>query len=803
MTPAETVEKILDDKRVIWIPIKHYSPACAVHVRKIIREAAPAAVLVEGPDDATDLIQHIVNPATRPPITVLSSYVDQRNVFGQNGILSTSESVPARYRGWWPLTPYSPEYIALLTGAEVGAELKFIDVPLKAAIPFHHVATSQPSQVVTDRLLAENAYFEALRIRQRRRSFEEFWAASFEVGGVSVPSDDFRRAALTFAWCTRNVWGDEEASFAGDGTLLREAHMRWHIDKTLKAHKGEKIAVVTGAFHTVALPWTKKKRAKAKADRYTQTLLCTHSYRALSALYGMNRLPGWGDTVWEEIEAGEEEPYNAAALRLSIEIMRAARAEGLAVSTADSVGAHKVAHNLAVLRRNREITQDDLLDAVQMSYVKGDLAREGVGITRATRAVMVGTKMGRVAPEAGQAPLLRSFYVDCKKLRLDVSGAAKNVRCDLHKQEKHRLKSAFLHQCTFLGIPLFGRLPDRNWRSESSHYMGPDLVTGAGMHLITETWAIRWTEEVDDRLVELSDRGPTVARAAEATLWERIKAVDDDASEATKLLLRCGQMMLVDLFMDALDTVDKTIVLDTSFDHLVAALTDFVVLHQYRDTVATEGHQRMVLTILTVFQRCCLRVPSIKNVADEDCESALDRLQTLVRIALSFEAVPLDRQLLVEKIREMVADPDGQPAIRGAGMGVLYAFGATREAVVVRELNSYLLGSPERVRQAGKFLEGLFAASKNVMMGSPRLIRAIDQVIRRLEWHTFKLILPDLRRAFTQFIPTEIDQISMRVSEEIGIDSRPSADAPIPDALVRLGAAADGRVAAVLAEWLA
>jgi hypothetical protein len=321
------------------------------------------------------------------------------------------------------------------------------------------------------------------------------------------------------------------------------------------------------------------------------------------------------------------------------------------------------------------------------------------------------------------------------------------------------------------------------------------------MHLILETWAVQWSEAVDDRLVEICDRGPTLARAAESTLWSAIQAGTGDASVASKLLLRSAQMRLVDLFEDALEGVEQTLITDRSFGHLVTALGDFVVLHQYRDTVATRGHDRVASTVALAFQRACLRLPLVCRTADADSGEVVDRLQALVRVTLSFEAVTLDRTLLVEKLREMVVHPDGQPLIRGAGLGILYAFGATREGVIVRELDGYLRGSPKRVGQAGAFLEGLFATSKNLMMGSPRLIRAIDQVLRGLEWQTFKRILPDLRRAFTQFIPAEIDQISARVAVEIGLEEARESAEPVSEGLVRAASVADLRAAAVLKAW--
>ena len=64
------------------------------------------------------------------------------------------------------------------------------------------------------------------------------------------------------------------------------------------------------------------------------------------------------------------------------------------------------------------------------------------------------------------------------------------------------------------------------------------------------------------------------------------------------------------------------------------------------------------------------------------------------------------------------------------------------------------------------------------------------------------LLLPDLRRAFTQFIPSEIDDISERVSEEIGIDEAPDPNQPVPEGVVRVSAHADERVRKLLEGWV-
>jgi hypothetical protein len=827
LTVDEAVVHILADERVVWFPVRHFSPACAWHVGRLIREIKPAAVLVEGPDDATPLIPYIVHADTRPPLTLFSSYVDKRNHFGLNGVVSPSVETPARFRAWWPATSYAPEYVALQAGHEVGAELAFIDAPVTATVRIHHARTKDTQQLVSDRHLAENAYFEALRTAQRRRSFDEFWNANFEAAGFRQDTLTFMRNVLTFAWCARNVGtaGPEaQKALEADGTLLRERHMRWFVDDALKRHPDGRIVVVTGAFHSAALPWTKRKKATAKRDRNLETLLTAHSFKALATLYSLNTMPAYAQAVWDQAGEvqGESEgdetpgdaargggaefgPFDRAAMVLLLEVMRAARDEGEAVSTADAVGAYKVARNLATMRRNHQVTLDDLRDAVQMGYIKGDARVRGGKVRAALQKVLVGARVGRVTTEAGRAPLFKDFYAQAKTHRIDVTGEKKTVKCDIHKQVKHRYKSAFLHQSHYLGIPIFAPLQEgRSWfqRSATNHYRGPDIVTGNNLDLIIEMWGVQWRETADDRLLELSDRGASVGQVAATTLREELTAAAGNAADTTTLLLRSAQMELTDLFDVVLSAVEDAIVKDTAFDHIVSALHDFVVLHSYRDSAATAGQDRFLGTISTLFSKSCLLLPGIATAPQEEVAKILGHLQTLVRVALTFEDVLLDRQLLVERIQEMVARDGGTAAIRGAGFGILFSFGATREKVVAGELRSYLMGSAEQVVSAGAFLEGLFMTSKSIFMGSPRLIRAINEVLGQLEWDTFKLLLPDLRRAFTQFIPTEIDSISVRVSEEIGIDEAPPPDEPVPASVARVGATADRRVCAALEGWL-
>ena len=764
--PAEAVAALQADERVLWLGVKHYSVTTAVQVERAIRQAQPVAVLVEGPSDATEHIPHLVHPDTVPPVTVLSTFADKKNEFGQNGILSPSPQVPARFRGWWPLVRYAPEYRALVAGHELGAELQFIDAPLRAQIPFEHIPQGTASQAVSDRRLAESAYFRRLAERAHAVDFEAWWHATFEARGLRSSPEDFQQALLMFGFCARHVNADA-ASLSHDGTLLREAHMKWHVDQALKKHAEGTIAVVVGAYHAAALAWTRGKKARSPVSG-AATLVCQHSYRALARLYALNRSPAWGRRVYDMHTAGAERPIDDAAQELLLEVLGVARRAGVVVSTGDGVGAWAVARNLATLRASPSVGPHDVADAVTTCFVKGDVRPFSAPVDQALKEVMTGRATGRVCEDAGRPPLLEDFYAAAKRHRVDTSGARKTIRCDLGKQERHRHKSAFLHRCAYLRVPMFGRLEGR----KATHFQGPDLVRGTDTHLVGESWAVRWTEEVDDRLLELSDRGTTVELAAASQLLEELLAAEGDVSACTTVLLRAAQMQLVDSVARVLDATERAQATDDAFDHLVRALTQVRLLARYRAYLPEGSIARLELVAAGLYQRACLRIPSLSGVGEEQLPEALDRLQSLVRYALTEGGErPPDLELLVGQVRVLVAR-DGTPApLRGAGCGVLYGLGRLPERILEAEVLGYAAGP--RADQVGAFLDGLFLTGRSLLLASRRLQGVVDQVVRELPQATFQRVLPDLRRAFTRFIPSEIEELGRRMAERLEQGERP------------------------------
>src|SRR5262245_25770241 len=84
---SQQVEAVLADA-LYWFPVRHPSRTVARHVQAALRARKPKVVLIEGPSEANDLVRYVVDAKTDPPVAIYSSYRDDDNVLGLNGIVS-------------------------------------------------------------------------------------------------------------------------------------------------------------------------------------------------------------------------------------------------------------------------------------------------------------------------------------------------------------------------------------------------------------------------------------------------------------------------------------------------------------------------------------------------------------------------------------------------------------------------------------------------------------------------------------------------------------------------------------------
>src|SRR5271154_562094 len=92
--------------------VRHLSPMGAWQLREHLERTRPDLVLIEGLDDATDLLPDVTRKQTQPPIAILA-YTD---------------TLPVRTLVY-PFARYSPEYQAICWAHANKVQVEFCDLP--------------------------------------------------------------------------------------------------------------------------------------------------------------------------------------------------------------------------------------------------------------------------------------------------------------------------------------------------------------------------------------------------------------------------------------------------------------------------------------------------------------------------------------------------------------------------------------------------------------------------------------------------------------------------------------------------
>lgn len=204
---------IVKNNKLILAPVRHHSPACAHHVRSLIRQYQPKTVLIEAPIDFEPLIPLLVDKRTIPPIAI-AAFLDEKSFL--------------RRASYYPFCSHSPEYIAIKTAKSIAAEIKFVDLPSSHRLMHEiddesDIEQSDALSLLDEHLLDSSDYIQALAKRLGCRDGAEVWDHLFE---SRLNSDDpIRFFADVGAYCYAIRAATPALQINTDDTLPREAHM--------------------------------------------------------------------------------------------------------------------------------------------------------------------------------------------------------------------------------------------------------------------------------------------------------------------------------------------------------------------------------------------------------------------------------------------------------------------------------------------------------------------------------------------------------------------------------------------------
>jgi hypothetical protein len=791
------VDKVLDEE-LYWFPVRHHSPAIAGQLANCIRERRPKVVFIEGPHEAQDMIEYLVDPKTRPPVAIYSSFRDDAAAASApNG----QGSCPPRYSIWYPLVSYSPELIAMQAAKNVGAKTIFMDLP-HYAIERPDQATesiSPPGTQVTpkatpqhrrrdlDEIALNSEFYRLLVQAAGYRSWDETWDALFETPRVERAYEEMRRDVALFCAAVRATV--DPSSLVADGTLARERFMWKTIQQTLKTLRldPKDAMVVCGGFHIFLNRDDPEPHPPIPAGTLSVTV-SPYSYFRISELSGYgagNRAPRYYEMCFEnQLAAGDQVQV---VIDYVIDVIKEARKRGERLSPADAIGATQHALMLARLRGRRAPVLDDILDALITCCCKGNPQTDATHLFEAIDEVNIGTRLGRVTDRIGRLPIVNDFYEQLERLELEEVVAREKV-CNhvLDKRQPADLaRSAFLHRLVFLGLEI-GSL-----QREAAPF---------GQSIFKEHWRLKWSPKLEATLIERNLHGDTIETAATTLLTESLGVNAHEAGPACRRLVQAVDMDLPRLVAEAEQMTGHAIDHDERFHSLADALTSLLLLERYA-AYRSMDKLRLEELLARCFDRACFALPEVASAPPEGWDDVINGLLALAEPVV--QRPDLDADLFAAHV-ERAAAVSTMPMLRGAFLGVLTEIRRMKPEELAAELSAYARGGTDQQVVAGDFLQGVLRVSKTaILLGATSLVRAVDELLRTAQGDTFLCIVPRLRAAFETLHERQRDSLAVHVAELYGLkESESPRTLATSVGAARLMAELDAEAAAILRQWL-
>jgi hypothetical protein len=708
-------------------PVRHHSPRASGVLRTFLDAVQPDMILVEGPVDATPLVDVLVDADTEPPVAVLGFRTD-----GTPG------------SALWPFASYSPEYVAIQWAQQHRRKTAFIDISTGASIAAqdadHADVHDQTNEARAIPDSTEPGINERCVERTGFRSFEEFWEASFEA--PRHDPDGFRAALLAYAELARL---EDRGTFhrARDAFMVRE--IETHLASGLSP---EKLVVVLGAAHAAALVAEDVDRsleATLPAPVQTSVTVIPFSFPRLAQQLGYgagNRAPHFYQRAHD---AGCD--YHRATLEALITFTEHLRLRGFAASLADTIEAYRLAVLLADIRGKAGPGLDEVREAAVATMCRGDATH----INSFLWSTVIGKNVGRVASRIGRNALQEEFWRELRERRLPATDAPESFALRLNNEVEVGT-SVFLHRLRI------GAIPYATFQGTRGAAAGPSKTEEAAggfaaLSRAREMWEAQWTPSTDVGLVERIVYGNSLQDVATRKLDEALQAASatGDAAEVLveSVIAACPQTLSA-----ALQACDTFASVDDDLPSLARACRALSGLSAYGTSRSRSGGGDSAIPALCrkTFSRAVLRVRDACAVNDEGIAPVRDALRTLHDIALSQPLV--DKQAWMDEARGLVQSYDVNPTASGLACGLLYLAQAIDDREIAQVVSQRLSNTLEPERSAS-FLTGFLEVNALVIVKNRPVVEALDLFIQDIEADRFPNLLPTLRRAFCVLGATE------------------------------------------------
>ena len=762
------------DEQVYLLGIRHHGPGCAHALNQALQQIQPDCILLEGAAELESCWQLAGHPDMQPPVAQLIYDPKQ-----------------AKLATFYPWGEFSPEWQAMRFALQYKTALQMIDLPAgidfelreqrQAELDEREEQEAQEEQIADtegepedskqaeaerngnlpeessasetsvnseaflqdllrtplDRLVQAAGYDDGeawwdITIEHKRGGLDIFQAIA-ELMATAREAEEERLAQQLRPQGERGIQQQRE--------LLREAWMRKCLRLARKNY--QKIAVVCGAWHVPALakpPKVKQDTALLKGlkKRKVEVAWVPYTYQRFSLASGYGAgidSPGWYEHLYHH--HSENSSVEELSIAWMIRIAHLLREEGFACSSAHVIEAVKLARDLARLRNLPIPSLAEMLDAAKAVMTEGK--NEALNVIR--QQLVISNRLGGLPLDVPQLPLEKNLNEQIKRLRLKKQADSQHLVLDLRK-DSGLARSQLLHRLQLINIP---------W--------GENYGT-SGTGTFKEEWQIQWQPEFAVALIDASVLGNTVEAAASQTVIQQVKQ-SDSVYQLANILDAIQLSDLSSAMPAALKRLQSLAAVSADIQDLMASLLTLVQVARYGSVRHREGSGVGDIIDCIIIRVCNGLASACVNLDEDAAYAMLDALDKC-HSAITLLENSAHQQAWQHALFHLAASEHCHPVLLGRSNRILYDL-EQQDAEQLNQQFRLQLSRGNEVTHGAAWLEGLFINGAVLLLYDDKLFNLLDTWLEQLEEPDFVRVLPLVRRSFSTFSETELQQLANRV----------------------------------------
>nr|WP_086938687.1 DUF5682 family protein [Thaumasiovibrio occultus] len=690
------------DESIVWLPVRHHSPACADFTLQQLDESEPDAVLIEVPANYQPLLANLQHPDTVPPIAIYEEGT------------------------FFPLSLNSAEWQALRWAKAHDKAVYFIDLPLDA--------TETKEHRWNESVLLSSQFSQHLQKRLWARDYDELWMTLFEQTSFESPKAFFRQLYL---FCAASRACYTQSALEQKGDIQREAQMSRWIRRLRQRYR--KLAVLTGGFHTPALtqwrqvdetPPIEQSRFPAYLIRYSDEQLDSlNGYQSGMPFPAFNRW--WFE--WRRKQASSSDWLLNLVDRIPMSLE-------VDINIASKLALIRHLEGLTVLREHVSASPYDLVDSLKSCLIKDEYRPDNPLILE-LKDLFTGYQLGSLPSAIPELPLVDAFKEECREVRLTTdTSEQKNSYIDLYDaSDKAKKRRYFFYRCAYLGLPF------------ASQLHGPNFAKGLNLERQHEAWTYRWTPQVDAKLILLSQFGGSIESVTRARL-EEDWLTDCEFELFINNIIEVVTLGFGNWLEISQQNIEARFLKESDIAQLTSAMTRLLTLKEH--PIFIDSRKVLGDICQVIWQQITYHLGQINSLP---LQSALDNLISCHGIALTCEEYAPQ---WLDRLRWLRNTNTHTSPIYFAIYALETECQRESSDIVTDEINLLYATKPE---SALEVVNALLHVVPHWLKHSDTILNLLNLWINGLTEEHFQARLPQLRRLFCVLDAQEIDTVAARL----------------------------------------